>query len=266
MESGSVKFIIAIIVGFFILRTCNSSDKSQESQTSSSSWQKSPVDKLIVALSDENNYSIILQDMDSENGAYKHQYRIVVEHPDTVLTKETQWESVTDQFFSKNIENLGMEIAARKDGKLSKVASPAGFNHYVGNEKYGRWQESNGSSFWSFYGRYAFMSSMFNMMAYPARRSYYNDYSRGYYGSKPYYGPSGNTYGTRQYTSSTKGKSSKWGAKPSTFRSSVRSQVTKSAAASSAAAASRAASAKRARSSSRYSSSSSRSRSGGFGK
>lgn len=259
--NDTVKIIIVIILGFVVLRSCNTCSNNKSSNTTSQTWQKSPVDKLITKYKNENNFAIILEDMDSRSNKYFHMYNVVIEKPDTVLAYVTGWEEVSDIYFSQNVDNMGMEIASKKDGKLSKTASPAGYNHYVGNEKYGRWEENNGSSFWSFYGRYAFMSSMFNMMAYPARRSYWNDYNRGgYYGNRSYHGPAGqNYYGTKNYTS-TSGKKTTWGSKSSSFKQNVRSEVSRSAKAS------KSGFSKTSRSSNRYSSSSSRSRSGGFGK
>ncbi len=226
-------------------------------------WQKSPIDIAIRDLSNEQNFSIILYDMDADGNKYYHKYLTVIERPDTVLSSTSEeWQQVSSKFFNDNVDNMGMEIATKKDGVLSKVASPAGYNHYVGNERYGRWQTgSNGSSFWEFYGRYAFMSSMFNMMHRPTPMSYYNSYNRGgYYGSRPYYGNdnSNRAYGTQSYTSSQQGKSSSWGSKPNSFKEKVRSDVKRST--------SRTQSTKTSRSSSRYNSSSSRSRSGGSGK
>ncbi|MTI20162.1 hypothetical protein E1176_03945 [Fulvivirga sp. RKSG066] len=225
-------------------------------------WEKSPIDNIVKSLSDKPDFSIILYDMDAEGSGsstvYKHQYKIVVPEGDTVTARETQWYTVSDVFFDQNVNNMGMEIVTKKDGQLKKQVSPAGYNHYVGNEKYGRWTERNGGSFWEFYGKYAFMSSMFNMMAYPARRSYYDDYyGGGYYRSgRPYYGPGGQVYGTKSYTSSGTGKNSTWGNKPSSFKNTVRSRVSRSAT-----------NTKTRRSASRSSRSSSyRSRSGGFGK
>ncbi len=273
MDNGIAKIVIAVVIGFFILKTCSNrnSNRNQyqdQSRSTVSSWEKSPVDNLVKSLSNEQNFSIILQDMDSRNNGFYHQYNVLIEKDDTILTQETGWEKVTETFFADNVNNMGMEIASKKDGKLSKVASPAGYNHYIGNEKYGHWTERNGSSFWEFYGRYAFMSSMFNMMTYPVHRSYYNDYYGGYYGRRPYYGPSGsNMYGTRSYTSSNTGKKTTWASKPNSFKSQVRSKVSKStSAARSRSYSSGSSYSKKSRSSSRYSSSSSRSRSGGFGK
>ncbi len=255
MNNGIVKIIIAVVLGFIVLRSCNSC-----SNRNSNTWEKSPVDELITQLNEEQNYAIILLDMDYRDDKYYHKYNVIVERPDTVLSTNTSWRETSATFFNANVENMGMEIATKKDGKLSKQASPAGYNHYVGNSKYGEWQQRNGSSFWHFYGQYAFMSSMFNLASYPARRSYWDGYSNGgYYGSRSYYGPSGRSvYGTKTYTSSNVGKSSTWGNRPSSFKQNVRNQVKRSASASNRS--------RTSRSSSRYSNSSSRSRSRSFGK
>ncbi|GAF01425.1 hypothetical protein [Saccharicrinis fermentans] len=276
MNNGIAKVIIVVIIGFFVLKTCNIRKSTQPytnalTQTAQS-WEKSPVDDLVRDLSSENNFSIILLDMDSRSGKYFHKYNIIVEKADTVLANQTDWTEVPESFFAINVDNMGMEIVSKKDGKVSKVAAPAGYSNYIGNEKYGHWRQRDGYSFWEFYGQYAFMSSMFNLMTYPARRSYYNDYHRGgYYGSRPYYGPKGSSvYGTKSYTSRS-GKSTTWGSKSSSFKNQVRSSVSRSTSASKSRSYSSGSrysgsSARTSRSSSRYSGSSSRSRSGGFGK
>ncbi|MBL4559711.1 MAG: hypothetical protein JKX79_01875 [Labilibaculum sp.] len=259
------KVIIGIIVVFFIAKTCGRSGSSSSSSSVAKTWQKSPVDNLIKELNDEKNFSIILLDMDANESSddYRHQYQVIIQRPDTVVEQKSAWKNVSATFFSQNLNNMGMEIASKKDGVVTKQAVPAGYNHYVGNDKYGRWENRGGSSFWAFYGQYAFMSSMFNMGSY--RRSYWNDYrGGGYYGSsRGYYGPSGGSpvYGTKSYTSSNSGRTSKWGSKPSSFKDKVRSRVSRSASTSSTRS-----STKTTRSSSRYRSSSTRSRSGGFGK
>ncbi len=259
------KVIIGIILVFFIAKSCSRTRSSSSSSSVAETWQKSPVDELIKGLNEEQNFSIILLDMDADEGSdeYRHQYQVIIQRPDTVVEQKGDWKNVSANFFSQNMNNMGMEIASKKDGVVTKQAVPAGYNHYVGNEKYGRWEDRGGSSFWAFYGQYAFMSSMFNMGSY--RRSYWNDYrGGGYYGSsRGYYGPSGGSpvYGTKSYTSSGSGSSSKWGSKPSTFKDNVRSRVSRSSGSSTASS-----STKTTRNSSRYRTSSTRSRSGGFGK
>ena len=237
MNNGIAKIIIVVIIGFFVLKTCNNRKSSRQYsrpvQQTAQNWQKSPLDELLRVYSSEQNLSIILADMDRKSSKYYHKYNVIIEKPDTVVSQKMDWEEVSEQEFAKNMDNMGMEIASKKDGKVSKVAAPAGYTNYVGNEKYGRWSQRDGYSFWEFYGQYAFMSSMFNMMN-PVRRSYWDDYYRGgYYGSRPYYGPRGsNMYGTKSYTANA-GKSTTWASKPSSFKSQVRSTVSRSSSSSS---------------------------------
>jgi hypothetical protein len=226
-------------------------------------FEKTPLDKVIQQLSAEKDFSIILFDMDYDEGAkkYKHKYQTLVPKDDTVLVNTTPWFDVSDIFFEKHVDNMGMEVASKVNGKLNKKASPPGYNHYVGNQRYGRWTQRNGSSFWEFYGQYAFMSSMFGLGHNPIRRSYYDDYRTNYYGSRSYYGPRNNGrnyYGTSSRFNSN--RSTSWSSKPADFKSRVRSKVKQSASVSKS---------RISRSSSRYSSSSSsgyRSRGGGSGK
>lgn len=240
-------FTIALM--FFGLLSCSSSGPK---------YTKTAVDKLITKLSSTPNYSIILADMDysEAKNSYQHQYQIIKNVGEEISNETTEWFNVSDIFFDKHKEDLGMEIVSKKDGVLSKKVAPAGYSNYIGNEKYGRWNNSGGSSFWEFYGKYAMLSSMFRMTMYPVSYGMYGGY-RSYRGNS-YYGSAGQTYGTRgNYTS----KTTRWDSKPSTFKSRVRSRVTQSAKASKTRASNR-----RSRSSSRYSRSSTRSRSGGFGK
>lgn len=218
-------------------------------------FQKNPVDLIIKDMPSDRVFSVVLNDMDVEGTffhTYKHEYKIIEEDTPGKPTEYIDgWYEVDKHFFEQNVNNMGMEIASRgEDGKLSKGVNPPGYNNYIGNEKYGRWENRGGNSFWVFYGQYAFMSSMFRMMTYPVRRSYYDDYRGSYYGTgRAYYGPtvSGRpTYGTNStYTQSSRPNST-WSRNNSSFKRRVASRTS--------------------RSSSRYRGSSSRSRGGGFGK
>lgn len=287
MQNGKTLLIGIVAILFFIIsfRGCFKSDNrsvdrsytsqpAQRSVPKQAAPQKSPVDILIRDLSAEQNFSIILYDMDYDEAKkqYKHQYNVLVEKDDSVQVKKTDWLVVSHAFFNQNAENMGMELASKKDGKLSKVAAPAGYSNYVGNEKYGHWKERDGNRFWEFYGKYTFMSSMFRMAAYPVGYSSWNNYNSNYYGQRSYYGQT--TNGQRMYgTNSSYAKantSSTWNNKPSGFKSRVRSQVQRSTPAKSSTASTStkrtSTQQKTTRSSSRYSSSSTRSRGGGSGK
>lgn len=266
MKNGTsiLKAIGAFIIIVIIINSCtnNSSSKSHVS------YQKSPVDILIRDMATQRNFTILLLDMDfnEAKSQYLHKYQIITVVGETINSKETPWQTVNDTFFDANVNNMGMELASKKDGKLSKIAAPPGYSNYVGNKQYGQWKERDGNRFWEFYGKYALMSSMFRMTMYPVRYSYWNDYNRNYYGrGRSYYGPvtnKRNMYGTNS-TYSKSNTSSSWNKKPATFKSRVRSSVSRSATATKS---KRAAAIKQTRNNSRYSKSSTRSRSGGFGK
>lgn len=216
-------------------------------------FTKSPLDELIRDLPTDKPFTVILYDMDTEGSffsTYKHQYQIIQEDASGEVKEEiTGWKEVGEREFNAHIDNMGMEIAARDStGKLTKEVAPPGYSNYVGNSRYGSWQTgSNGTSFWAFYGQYAFMSSMFRMSMYPVHRSYYNDWYGGYRGTgRTYYGPSGSRYyGSGSGYAKSHNPNSSWNSKSQSFRDKVRSRTS--------------------RSSSR-SGRTSRSRSGGFGK
>lgn len=279
---GIAKGVLAIILVFMVLKSCINCTRSNSGNTATRTEvaEMSPLNLLVKKLKDEKNFSIILYDMDtknpdSSNPEYYHQYQVVTEQPDTVIAKVTEWHQVSPTLFNKHINDLGMEIISKKDGILHQQASPAGYTNYVGNERYGHWVQRDGGSFWEFYGKYAFMSSMFHMLTYPARRAYWDDYHGNYYRSgRSYYGPTGRTvYGTTSYANTSSGKKSTWSSKPTSFKSKVRSQVSRSSSSPSSRSYNSSSSygsgnkTKTSRSSSRSSSGSSyRSRGGGFGK
>ncbi len=157
-------------------------------------FKKTPVDELIIKLDKEKEFTIILADMDVESQTfsttYKHRYKVITNGLDSMPKEElTDWYVVDKNFFQKHANDLGMEVCSKSDGKVEKVVSPPGYSNYVGNSRYGSWQnDGSGNSFWAFYGQYAFMSSMMGLMTNPVYRSGYQDY-RGYRtAGQPYYG------------------------------------------------------------------------------
>ena len=238
---------------------------------------KSPLDIIITTYIDTQNYSVVLADMDykEDSDTYFHKYKIILEKPNTATeskeddfeVKLTKWKEVSPITFEEHQKDLGMTVLSKKNGVLDKKATPAGYNNYVGNDKYGSWKtQSNGTSFWAFYGQYHFMSSLFYGSSHRYYRSDYNYYRTNHYGRTNYYGRN-NTFGTSNY------KSKSWSSKPTSFKENVRSRANRSSSAlkSKGYSSSRSYSnsTKTTRSTNRYSSSksgSSRSRSGGFGK
>lgn len=168
-------------------------------------FRKSPVDEYITKLDSLYTYSVILYDAEVEGSTfqtYRHQYKLITQQDSSTAPKEeiTTWQEVDEKFFWANENNIGMTLASKgPDGKVTKEAAPPGYNNYVGNSRYGHWVNRGGSSFWEFYGQYAFMSSMLGLGTGPIYRDRYYDYENNYRGRRAYYGTStggGSRYGT----------------------------------------------------------------------
>lgn len=238
------------ILFIFLLASCGSSRE----------FQRNPVDDLIRDMHQEPNFSIILFDMDVEGNfskTYKHQYAIIKLDKDSIPHEvKTDWKNVSEDFFFQHENNMGMSIASKtQDGKVSKIASPPGYENYVGNERYGEWRSNgSGGSFWAFYGQYAFLSSMLGMNNRPIYRSDYRDYNRNYRGRTAYYGSKDRNGNPRYGTNSTHNRTSR----PDFFQRRANKSGFKR---------SNSRNSRTSRNGSRYRSrSSSRSRGGGFGK
>lgn len=155
----------------------------------------SPLDDLKAQLKTAGEYSIILEDMREEGTflpTYYHKYKVL----QGTQTWSTDLRQVSEDFYRKNENFLGMTLASKTEGEESTTPHPAGYN-YVGNEKYGQWRNDNrGSSVWEFYGRYALMRDLFGLGGRSVFRNDYNQY-RGYQTqNRPYYGRTGKEYGT----------------------------------------------------------------------
>jgi len=110
---------------------------------------------------------------------------------------------VDEKTFYKNENNIGMEIISKPYGYFEdetiKDVSPPGINQ-VGNNHYGHWKtDSNGNSFWVYYGQYRLYSDLmggsnYYRSDYNSYRTYRNSSNRnGYYGRNKEYG----TFGSR---------------------------------------------------------------------
>jgi hypothetical protein len=164
-----------------------------------------PIEKLKQNLKDVPTYSIVLEDMKTEGNfreRYFHKYRIVF--PEESEQGTTDWLEVQPDYYQTNEPFLGMTLAAKKAGEMSSSVSPPGYQ-YVGDERYGRWrQDSRGSSFWEFYGKYALFSQLVGGFGRPIYRNDYDEYRQYRSRGTPYFGRN-NQYGTNgSYTKQTK--------------------------------------------------------------
>ena len=169
---------------------------------------RDPVDSLIRDLNRYPEYSLIVEDLNIEDGFfpdYLIRFNIVtasgqrIDGQDTLIyeTKSTEWMRVREQTFARYQHYLGMVVSSKTpDGRTTGVrqAHPPGYQ-YVGNSQYGSW---GGGGFWQFYGQYAFMSHM--MGGFQIGRNDYNNYQRNYDRGRPHFGQNQNgkqAFGTK---------------------------------------------------------------------
>jgi hypothetical protein len=192
------KFLVPAVLGLMLL-SCQPS---------------SPVDQIQKSLEEFPEYSIILQDMKEEGNFftdYFHQYKLVygekVSGGDSLVfrTELTDWYRVPKKEYQNKYNFLGMALISKSaDGDINDSPSPPGYQ-YVGNPRYGQWRtDSNGNSFWEFYGKFAFFSYMFGGLTRPVYRGDWNDYRQYRNDRRPYYGKN-KQFGTQgSYTKQTK--------------------------------------------------------------
>ncbi|MFT6732755.1 MAG: hypothetical protein ACJAS9_000937 [Polaribacter sp.] len=135
-------------------------------------------------------------------------------------SKETGWQSVSETYFLKQYDNLGMAILTKPFGFYDEDAitdaQPVGMATIAepvlkdgvasGSNQYGEWRQSNGLSFWHYYGMY----HMYRGLVGPSRYGYndwngYNSRHRGasYYGRNNRWGTFGSsTYSNSRYQNS----------------------------------------------------------------
>lgn len=128
---------------------------------------------------------------------------------------DTGWVEVSAEMYEKHFKDLGMTILSKPYGyyeyeKIEKTIPPG--MSYVGNSHYGQWQQnSNGQSFWVWYGAYRMFDDImgnnrYSNNSYNSYRDYNNrNYGNSYYGNGGYYGTYG-SYTRDRYKNSTFGR------------------------------------------------------------
>lgn len=110
---------------------------------------------------------------------------------------EETWVNVDKSRYLSMEKNLGMTIehkpAGKYDSEATKIVQPGGYAYMASPEerhnRYGYWRGSGGSSFWVFYGQYAFMRSLFwGPSYYPIGVSHYRGYRSAYGSGRSWYG------------------------------------------------------------------------------
>lgn len=248
-----------LLLGLIGFQSC---DNGWSTDTPASQYAEG-IDAIYQRFETYPNFTVLLYDMNYENSAYLHKYQVLVPETDTVMTYNTNWVRVSKSYFNKHQGHLGMEVASKENGQVSETVAPPGYSQYVGNERYGQWENRSGTSFWVFYGRYAFLRSILGMNSYRPRYNSWNTYNTSYRGTRDYRG-SASAYGTSAYVNSDRGKNTSWARQPASTKNDILRQAKTPSNRNSG---SSARSSRTGRSSGRYTSSgSSRSRGGGGGK
>ena len=154
-----------------------------------------PVVQLQKELETQPEYSIILNDMREEGNfvpSYYQQYRVDIGENKDIRP----FQEVSEEVFKKYEPYLGMALVSKSDkGEVLDTPHPNGYQ-YVGNPQYGYWREnSNGDSFWEFYGKYMLMSQVMDWAGLGLGRRHYDDYRTGLQSRRTYFGANGE-YGT----------------------------------------------------------------------
>ncbi len=192
-RSGGVK-LLGVLAGLALV-ACSSSNV------------KNPLESLKRQLAPYDEYTVTLEDMRQTGNFYKgyeHQYKAVFgkKQPGSqeVTFKEASfgWRKVPQRLYQKLQPYLGMVVLSKNAaGKVEEAFYPPGYQH-VGNSRYGSWrQDSGGRSFWVFYGQYRMLSDVFGFGGRPVYRGDWDNYRTSRTSRRPYFGPGGNTYGTR---------------------------------------------------------------------
>lgn len=146
-----------------------------------------PLDGLKKTLKDEPTFSVLLEDMKEEgvfSKSFFHKYLVV--QPEG--SWKTDWMQVPESYYQTKQPYMGMTLLAKKDGVFDDVPSPPGYA-FVGDPQYGRWKEdAGGGSFWEFYGKYAFFTSLFGGWYHPVYRTDFDGYRKYKKKNKPYFG------------------------------------------------------------------------------
>jgi hypothetical protein len=123
------------------------------------------------------DYSIILHGLRTEGKSAFHQYKLVWQ--DTAATSDslrtrvrfTDWTPITRELYRREQPQQGLAVYTRKAGVVDSIPAPPVYA-YVGDPRYGRWDNVNGTPAWVFAAQYALMAHALDELGdYRYRRS-----------------------------------------------------------------------------------------------
>lgn len=121
----------------------------------------SALEKLEEEYKNTPVYSIILEDLKTENDAFFIKCSLVVPlpHEGTAMEITKKWAETTKQEYEMVEPYKGLTIVTKKNGETVYAANPPGYE-YVGDPRYGRWENREGMSpVWVWLAGYAVWNS-----------------------------------------------------------------------------------------------------------
>jgi len=110
--------------------------------------------KIVGEFDANDEFTLILRDMDYRNSQHYHKYEYVTDTSDVIVHSETGWYDVTPTFFKQHVNHLGLELVHKNGGTKLFGATPPGFSQFVGDEKYGSWVDNYGQKEWIYHPEY----------------------------------------------------------------------------------------------------------------
>lgn len=173
-----------------------------------------PIQEMKKEFESKEAYTIVLFDMDLQDGKYKHQYKVfdLIGEKKAAITT-TEWKDVGDDFFLLHEDDLGMEIFSKMaDGSYNHLVTPPGFTHFIGNSNFGQWSSSgavsalDSSLVWQFdvnNQNAQEVESALSLTGLAITKGEFENFKSRYYLNRPFYGTQYNTdttkYGTRSH-------------------------------------------------------------------
>ena len=135
--------------------------------------------------------------------------------------EQTRRRKVSRVTYERHDKHLGLALRSKPPGvydhEVETVPQPPGFAYMAspeqGSNRFGHWEQRGGTSFWHWYGQYAFMRSLFWGDSWrPIDRSDYRRYHDRRESGRTYYGGSGSRqrYGTGGTATTSRYRSSKY--------------------------------------------------------
>lgn len=177
----AIATIVFVISSLFGSGSSNSGNTPQKEYTA--------VEKVIHNYADVPTYSVILTEIKEDDSKYFQKLTVAIPKEGDGASRNDvlDWNETTKDDYEQTADFVGLTILNKKDGTITHTAHPPGYS-YVGDNRYGSWQQGPSGMFWAWYAGSMLWSHSYRTPtvrdtdydAYNYRRSQ----SQAYYGSR----------------------------------------------------------------------------------